>query len=168
VQLANLVFAGYFSSRLVENIREDKGYTYAAHSYLEFSPCGATVLVETDVTTEVTAAALLETRYELARLSVVPPTEAEIESARRYAIGSLLISLDSQPGLAGTLAALAAVGLDADWLRGHPARLAAVTPEEVATAAVEVFTPTAFTGVVVGDAASVRDRLRALGGVELD
>jgi predicted Zn-dependent peptidase len=167
VQLANLVLAGYFSSRLVENIREDKGYTYAAHSYLEFSPSGATVLVETDVTTEVTAAALLETRYELARLSVVPPTGAEVDSARRYAIGSLLISLDSQPGMAGTLAALAGVGLDADWLRGHPARLSEVTPEEVAAAAAEVFTPAAFTGVVVGDAASVRDRLRALGGVEL-
>jgi predicted Zn-dependent peptidase len=167
VQLANLVLGGYFSSRLVENLREDKGYTYSASSYLEFSPHGATLLVDTDVTREVTAAALLETRYELARLSAVPPTEAEVESARRYAIGSLLISLDSQPGLASTLSALAGVGLDATWLRGHPARLEAVTPEQVAAAAAEFFTPTAFTGVVVGDAAAVGPRLRALGGIEL-
>ncbi|WP_051580401.1 M16 family metallopeptidase [Pseudonocardia acaciae] len=167
VQLANLVLGGYFSSRLVENIREDKGYTYSASSYLEFTPSGATLLVETDVATDVTAAALLETRYELARLSAVPPTDAEVESARRYAIGSLLISLDSQPGLAATLAALAGVGLDAQWLRAHPARLEAVTPEQVARAAAEFFTPTAFTGVVVGDASAVGSGLRALGGVEL-
>lgn len=167
VQLANLVLGGFFSSRLVENIREDKGYTYSASSYLEFTPADATLLVETDVTTDVTAAALLETRYELARLSAVPPAEAEIESARRYAIGSLLISLDSQPGLAATLSALTAVGLDAEWLRGHPARLEAVTAEQVAEAAAEFFTPTAFTGVVVGDAGQVAARLRALGGVEL-
>jgi predicted Zn-dependent peptidase len=167
VQLANLVLAGYFSSRLVENIREDKGYTYSAASYFEFHPSGATLLVETDVATDVTAAAVLETRYELARLAAVPPSEAEIDSARRYAIGSLLISLDSQPGLAGTLAALSGVGLDAGWLAAHPARLAAVTPEQVAAAAREFFTPTAFTGVIVGDAAAVGDRLRALGGIEL-
>jgi zinc protease len=166
LQLANLVLGGFFSSRLVENIREDKGYTYSASSYLEFNPSGATLLVETDVATAVTAPALLETRYELARLAVVPPTEAEIESARRYAIGSLLISLDSQPGLAGTLAALAGVGLDAGWLRAHPERLEAVTSEQVAEAAAEFFTPTAFTGVVVGDASSVSATLRALGGVE--
>lgn len=167
VQLANLVLGGYFSSRLMENLREDKGYTYAASSYLEFTPSGATLLVDTDVTTDVTAAAVLETRYELARLSAVPPSEAEVESARRYAIGSLLISLDSQPGLASTLVALAGVGLDAGWLRDHPARLQAVTVAQVAAAAEEFFTPTAFTGVVVGDAAAVAGRLRALGGVEL-
>jgi predicted Zn-dependent peptidase len=166
-QLANLVLGGYFSSRLVENLREDKGYTYSAHSMIEFSPSGAALLVETDVTTEVTAAAVLETRYELARLSAVPPTEAELESARNYAIGSLLISLDSQPGLAATLCALAGVGLDAEWLRGHPARLEAVTTEEVAATAQRFFTPTAFTGVVVGDADVVGARLRALGGIEL-
>jgi predicted Zn-dependent peptidase len=167
VQLANLMFGGYFSSRLVENLREDKGYTYSASSHLEYTPSAATLLVETDVTTEVTAAALLETRYEMARLSAVPPTEADLESARNYAIGSLLISLDSQPGLASTLSGLAGVGLGAEWLSGHPARLAAVTPDQVARAAEEFFTPTAFTGVVLGDTSVVGTRLRALGGVEL-
>ncbi|HEV7789848.1 MAG TPA: insulinase family protein, partial [Pseudonocardia sp.] len=77
------------------------------------------------------------------------------------------ISLDSQGGLASTLGAMAAVGLDASWLRAHPARLEAVTPEQVAAAAAEFFTPTAFTGVIVGDAASVGAKLRALGGIEL-
>ena len=87
---------------------------------------------------DVTAAALLETRYELGRLVAVPPTAEEVDAARAYAIGSLLISLDSQGGLASSIAALAAVGLTLDWLRGHPARLEAVTVEEVAAAALRV------------------------------
>ncbi len=165
LQLANLVFGGYFSSRWMENIREDKGYTYSAHSGLESVPGGAVLGVDTDVASDVTAAALLETRYELGRLTAVPPTPAEVEAARSYAVGSLLISLDNQGGLASTLSALAAEDLDVEWLRGYPGRLEAVTVEQVAGAALEFFAPTAFTGVVVGDVDVIGPGLRALGGV---
>ena len=165
LQLANLVFGGYFSSRWMENIREDKGYTYGAHSGVETIPGGAVLSVETDVASDVTAPALLETRYELGRMAAVPPTAAEIDAARAYAIGSLSISLDNQGGLAGMLTALAADGLDVDWLRGHPARLEAVTVDEVAAAALRFFAPAAFTGVLVGDATVIGPRVRALGGI---
>ncbi len=165
LQLANLVFGGYFSSRWMENIREDKGYTYGAHSGVEFVPGGGVLGVDTDVASNVTAAALLETRYELGRLTAVPPTQAEVDAARAYAIGSLLISLDNQGGLASTIAALAADGLSLDWIRAHPARLEAVTVEQVAAAALRYFAPTAFTGVIVGDADVIGAGVRALGGV---
>ncbi|TQM38581.1 M16 family metallopeptidase [Pseudonocardia cypriaca] len=165
LQLANLVFGGYFSSRWMENVREDKGYTYGAHSGIEFVPGGAVLGVETDVASDVTAPALLETRYELGRITAVPPTAAEVDAARAYAVGSLLISLDNQGGLASTLSALAADGLGIDWLRAHPARLESVTVEQVAEAALEFFAPTAFTGVVVGDADVIGARVRALGGI---
>ncbi len=167
LQLANLVFGGYFSSRWMENVREDKGYTYGAHSGTEFVPGGAVLSVETDVASDVTAAALLETRYELGRMTAVPPTAEEVEAARRYAVGSLLISLDSQGGYASTVATLAADGVPVQWLRDHPARLEAVTVDEVAAAAREFFAPSAFTGVIVGDADVVGPGLRALGGVDL-
>ncbi|MGH3761711.1 M16 family metallopeptidase [Actinophytocola sp.] len=164
LQLANLAFGGYFSSRLVENIREGKGYTYHARSSVEFTPSGATLLVESDTASEVTAPALLETRYELARLGVVPPTESEVDSVRQYAIGSLLIATASQSGLASQLAALVSLGLNVDWLVEHPARLARVTAEQIAEAALEFFSPTRYTGVIVGDAEQL-PLLRSLGGV---
>ena len=167
LQLANLALGGYFSSRLVENLREDKGYTYHASSSLELDPHGAVLAVETDVASEVTAPALLEARYELGRLAVVPPTDDEVESARRYLVGSLLISMTTQAGYASTVAALAAHGLSSAWVREHPARLEAVTTDEVAAAAAEFFAPTRFTGVVVADAARTGPGLRALGGVEI-
>ncbi len=167
LQLANLTLGGYFSSRLVENLREDKGYTYHASSSLELDPHGAVLTVETDVASEVTAPALLEARYELGRLAVVPPSADEVESARRYLVGSLLISMTTQAGYASTVAALAAQGLSSAWVREHPARIEAVTVEEVAVAAAEFFAPTAFTGVVVADAGRAGPGLRALGGVEI-
>jgi zinc protease len=164
LQLANLVFGGYFSSRLVENLREDKGYTYSAHSGFTFSGATATVGVDADTANEVSAAAVLETRYELGKLALVPPTADEVESVRQYAVGSLLTSTASQAGLASQLSSLASNGLDAEWLARHPARLAAVTVDEVAQAALDFFAPTRFTGVVVGDAESLAPRLGALGG----
>ncbi len=167
LQLANMVFGGFFSSRLVENIREDKGYTYSARSYLEFTPSGATLLVDADTASEVTAAAVLETRYELGRLGLVPPAGEELETARRYAVGSLLTATSSQAGLASFLANLAVAGLGVDWLRGYPTRLAEVTAEQVAQAALEFFAPSAFTGVVVGDAGRLAPQFHALGGVTL-
>ncbi|MGW4483441.1 M16 family metallopeptidase [Amycolatopsis sp. NPDC004368] len=165
LQMANLAFGGYFSSRLVENIREDKGYTYGAHSGFEFTGENAVVNVDADTANEVTAAALLETRYELGRLGLVPPTAEEVESVRQYAIGSLLTSTSSQSGLAGQLMALATTGLGVEWLQEHPARLAAVTGEQVAEAALEYFAPKRFTGVVVGDAEVLAPKLTALGDV---
>ncbi|WP_410653518.1 M16 family metallopeptidase [Amycolatopsis sp. cmx-4-54] len=165
LQLANLVYGGYFSSRLVENIREDKGYTYSAHSGFEFTDQTAVVNVDADTATDATAAALMETRYELARLGLVPPTADEVESVRQYAIGSLVTAASSQGGLAAQLSALAATGLGVEWLAGHPERLAAVTAEEVANAALEFFAPKRFTGVVVGDADVLAPKLTALGDV---
>ena len=96
----------------------------------------------------------------------MPPTDTEIESARRYAIGGLMTSTASQAGMASTLISLASHGLDQNWLVEHPERLQAVTREQVAEAA-QLFAPTAFTGVVVGDADKLADQLQLLGGVEL-
>lgn len=164
LQLANLAYGGYFSSRLVENIREDKGYTYSAHSGFEFTGHSAVVGVDADTANEVTAAAVLETRYELGRLALVPPDGDEIESVRQYAVGSLVIATSSQAGLAGQLSALAASGLGVEWLAEHPNRLSAVTGDEIAQAALDFFAPARFTGVVVGDAESLAPKLAAIGG----
>lgn len=165
LQMANLAFGGYFSSRLVENIREDKGYTYSAHSGFEFTGGSATVNIDADTASEATAAAVLETRYELGRLGLVPPTADEVESVRQYAIGSLVTSTASQTGLAAQLSALAALGLGVEWLAEHPKRLAQVTADEVGQAALDFFAPKRFTGVVVGDAEILTRPLTALGDV---
>jgi len=162
LQLANLIFGGYFSSRWTENLREDKGYTYGPHSRIEHNDLGSSIMFDVEVATEVTAPALLETLYELGRIASLPVTAAEVESVRQYAIGSLALSTATQAGLASTLSALAAFGLGLDWVTEHPRRLAAVGVEEVSAAAAEFFAPARLTSVVVGDAQTITAPLAAL------
>jgi predicted Zn-dependent peptidase len=167
LMLANLVFGGYFSSRWVENIREDKGYTYGPHSLLEHSVAGSVVTAQAEVATEVTAPALLETWYELGRLATVAPEPEELEQARQYALGSLLLGVSTQAGLAGLASSYAGFGLRLDFLVEHAARLAATTREEVTAAAAKYLAPARAVTVILGDADRVRDSLGALGPVEV-
>ncbi len=166
LQLANLVFGGYFSSRWTENIREDKGYTYGPHSRIDHHVLGSTLMLDVEVATEVTAPAMLETRYELGRIASLPVTDTELESVRQYAIGTLALSTSTQAGLASTIAALSAFGLGLEWVLDHPARLSAVTIDDVSAAAHEFFAPARFAAVVVGDAGVISGPLAALGPIE--
>jgi zinc protease len=166
LQLANLAFGGYFSSRLVENIREDKGYTYGPHSRISHGAAGSRLVVDVDVATAVAAPALLETWYELGRMATLPITAEELENVRQYAVGSLALSIATQAGLASTLSALIGVGLGLDWLRDHPRRLAAVTLEETFAAARAYLAPAGMLAVVLGEAAEIAEPLATLGPVE--
>ena len=164
--LANLVFGGYFSSRWVANIREDKGYTYSPHSGVDHPPAGSRFVAGTDVATGVTAPALLETLYELGRMATVAVGQGELDQARRYAIGSMALGTSSQAGLASTLSQLAGAGLGVDWLRDQPKALAGVTVADVLAAGDRWLAPARLTPVLVGDADVVAGPLRAL--VELE
>jgi predicted Zn-dependent peptidase len=168
LQLANLIFGGYFSSRWTENIREDKGYTYGPHSRVEHHVLGSALMFDVEVATEVTAPAMLETRYELGRIASLPVTAAEVDAVRQYAIGTLALSTATQAGLASTLAGLSAFGLGLDWLAEHPGRLVSVTVDEVSAAAAEYFAPARLVEVIVGDAESITAPLGALGPVTSD
>jgi len=166
LQLANLIFGGYFSSRWTENIREDKGYTYGPHSHVDHQVLGSTLSFDVEVATEVTGPALLETNYELGRIASLPVTEEEVEAARQYAIGTLALSTATQSGLASTLAALAAFDLGLDWVLSHPGRLLATGVDEVSAAAATYFAPSGLTAVIVGDATTITAPLAALGAIE--
>ena len=165
VRLANMIFGGYFSSRLVENIRERRGYTYSPRSSVDHQAAGSSFLVEADVATEVTGPALLETWYELGRMALTAVTEAELDGARRYILGSMALSTATHAGLASTLSALIGAGLPADWLAEHQQALAAVTVDQVQEASRRYLGAAALTAVVVGDAERVADPLRALAPV---
>jgi predicted Zn-dependent peptidase len=167
LDLANALFGGYFSSRLVMNIREDKGYTYSPRSSLQHGAAASFLLLQADVATEVTAPALLEVGYELGRMASLPPSGEEVRDTAQYLAGVLALSTSTQAGLAGTLATLLADGLDVSWLREHPRRLLAVTPEDVHAVARRVLAPAGLVSAVVGDASAVEDPLRSLGDVDL-
>jgi zinc protease len=162
VRLANMIFGGYFSSRLVENIRERRGYTYSPRSSVDHQAAGSSFLVEADVTTEVTGPALLETWYELGRMALTAVTDAELDGARRYILGSMALSTATHAGLASTLSALIGAGLQAEWLAEHQAGLGRVTVEEVQDVSLRYLAAEALTAVVVGDSGRIAGPLQAL------
>ncbi|MFB9235290.1 M16 family metallopeptidase [Plantactinospora siamensis] len=165
LQLANLLFGGYFSSRWVENIREDKGYTYGPHSLVDHSVAGSALVVSAEVATEVTAPALLETTYELGRLAVLPPGEDELEQARQYALGTLQLGVSTQAGLAALTSSYAGAGLRLPFLAEHADRLARATREDVAAAAARYLAPARAVTVILGDAERIADQVGTLAPV---
>ncbi|MGC4803609.1 M16 family metallopeptidase [Micromonospora sp. DT233] len=166
LQLANLIFGGYFSSRWVENIREDKGYTYGPHSLVEHSVAGSVLVAAAEVATEVTAPALLETTYELGRLATVAVKPEELEQARQYALGTLQLGISTQGGLASLTSAYAGSGLRLGFLAEYAARLAGTTVDDVAEAARRYLAPNRAVTVVLGDAERIAPALTALTPVD--
>jgi predicted Zn-dependent peptidase len=166
LQLANLVFGGYFSSRWVENIREDKGYTYGPHTAIEHFVAGSALVVAAEVATEVTGPSLLETMYELGRIATLPPGTDELEQARRYALGTLRLGMSTQAGLAGLASMYASFGLRLDYLRDYSAALSAATRDQVADVASRYLAPSGAVAVMLGDADRVQTPLAALTSVE--
>ncbi len=166
LQVANTIFGGYFSSRLVLNIREGKGYTYSPRSGIEHALAGSRLTVGADVATEVSAPALLEIGYELGRIGVLPVSSEELEGARQYAVGSLALSTATSAGLASTLSMLAGAGLGPEYLIEHPAALARVTAAEVQELAAEFLAPSALTSVLLGDAARISGPVSVLSALD--
>jgi predicted Zn-dependent peptidase len=164
-RLANTIFGGYFSSRLVDNIREDKGYTYSPRSSVDHYLAGSRFTVAADVATDVTGPALLEVLYELGRMAVLPPSADELEAARQYSVGTMALGSATAAGLASTLSGLAGAGIGVEYLRDHPAALTTVTAEEVLAVGGDLLAPTKLVTVLVGDAEKITDAVAALGPV---
>jgi zinc protease len=158
-QVADAIFTGLFMSRMTANLREDKGYTYGAFSTYRMQRGGPYLAVGFDAATEVTAPAVVETIHELGRMVTLPPDPSEVSAAAQFLTGGSLLRTAGQSGLADAMVSLLDRGLDATWLRDHPARLAAVTREEVLDAARNVLSPTRVVWTILGDAAALQGPL---------
>ncbi|HUQ40269.1 MAG TPA: pitrilysin family protein [Acidimicrobiales bacterium] len=165
LQVANTVFGGYFSSRLVENIRERRGYTYGPRSAVDQNLQAASLSVSADVATEVTAPALMEIRYELARMATLPVEADELQSAKRYIQGILALQVQSQAGMASYLANVVSAGQPVDWLREFPAAIEKVTVADVHEVSARYLAPSRMITVMVGDRAKVAPSLECLDSI---
>ncbi|CCK28875.1 M16-like peptidase [Streptomyces davaonensis JCM 4913] len=162
LSLAALAFGGYFSSRLVMNIRETKGLAYRTDCGFQDHLDRLALTVDADTATDVTVRAYGEILAELRRLADSPPSAAEIDAAREYTIGMAMLALTSQAGFAGSVLTAVTLGHEPDRVIRFPELLREVTTGEVAAAAGAFFSPGAFSGVIVGDAEQLEPGLRAL------
>ena len=90
----NTVLGGYFGSRLMSNIREDKGYTYGIYSVTQIHRGSIVFYITADVAAEATHAATREVMNEINRLQHQPISQQELERVRNYMMGDFIRSID--------------------------------------------------------------------------
>ncbi len=162
--ILNTLFGGSFTSRLNQNLREDKGYTYGARS--QFSQDGAQPLLvaSASVQTEVTAAALGEFRKEFAALASGDVTAEELAKARETAKHDLVEAVATTSSTAEVIAGFVVQERPLDALAKQLAALDAATLAAVnADAKSGLYDWGALTVVLVGDAVQLVPQLEKAG-----
>jgi predicted Zn-dependent peptidase len=162
-EVANAIYGGTFSSRLVSNIREDKGYTYSPSSNLNTYRTAGVLVTHADVRNEVTAPTMNEINYELNRLATTAPTDEELSKAKRYLVGNEAIQLQARTALSGQLAGLWVDGLPPEQIGIYGQKVANTTAPEVEAAAKKYFPAFQTAIVAVGEEKVIRDALAPLG-----
>ncbi|MCK5821053.1 MAG: insulinase family protein [Bacteroidales bacterium] len=112
LSVINTILGGYFGSRLMQNIREDKGYTYGIGSGLISFKEQTILTISSSVTSEFYSDAIKECFLELKRLREELIPEEELKRVRNYLIGDLQRQLDGPFNIADTFKAMLFHGLD--------------------------------------------------------
>lgn len=150
LQVVNTLFGGYFGSRLMANIREDKGYTYGIGSGIASLRDAGYFFIATEVGTAVSGAALQEIEHEINLLKTEMVSEEELDLVRNYMLGSLLGSLENAFSHADKFKNIYFSGLTFDYYDRYIQRVQTITPEEIKVIANRYLNWNAMTRVIVG------------------
>ena len=162
IQVMNTILGGSFSSRLMTNLRETKGYTYGARSGFQWRPLPGAFAASSDVRTDVTDSSLVEFFRELTTIRDLPVTPAELDRAKAYLKLGLPGELESTSQIAGQITGLAVYNLPLSWMQEYAERIGAVTATDVQRVARRFVPAQNATIVIVGDLARIRDGVEAL------
>jgi predicted Zn-dependent peptidase len=159
LNVANQIYGGAFDSRLVRNIREEKGYTYSPQSIFQAMGQGGLYRAVADVRSDVTGATLKEIYAEIDKFRTGGPAPAELDNAKVYARGLFVIQNATQTGLSNTLNTMYSFGLPKDYPETFQKSIASLSSEAVKTAAEMLLGSENSVIVIVGDYAKVKDQL---------
>ncbi len=157
--LANTIFGGAFNSRIVRNIREEKGYTYSPGSVLTGFADAGFYRFSADVRNDVTGATLTEVFKEIDKMRAEGSDGAELQGAKAYLRGVFPIQTATQGGLANVLNTVYVFGLPKDYPETFRAKIAAVTPEQVKNATGTLLGSQPSVIAIVGDYGKVKDQI---------
>ncbi|MBO9672008.1 MAG: insulinase family protein [Sphingobacteriaceae bacterium] len=150
LQILNTVLGGYFGSRLMNNIREDKGYTYGIGSGISSLQQAGYLFIATEVGADVCTAALTEIYKEIDILKNELIGEEELNLVRNYMLGSMLGSLENVFSHADKFKNIYFSGLDYDYYTKYIEKVKTVTAQELLALANKYLTTDQFTEVVIG------------------
>jgi zinc protease len=162
-RIGNALYGGMFGSRLVNNIREDKGYTYSPGARLTLNREAGVFATRADVRNPVTGASFNEITYELNRMATTAPESDEVERAKRFVLGSLALQLQARTGVARQLANLWIDSLPPEELALQGQKIEKVTPQDVQAAGRKYFPAWRMTVIAVGEEQVIKDELAPFG-----
>ncbi len=145
----NTLFGGFFGSRLMLNIREDKGYTYGIHSYLQNHIQHSAWMIGTEAGREVTEATIAEVHKEMKLLREELVDDEELLLVRNYMMGSILGDLDGPFQIIARWKNIILNGLDENYFYNSINTIKSVSAAELQSLAQQYLNPEDFYDLVV-------------------
>ncbi len=150
MQVVAAALGGYFGSRLMQNLREEHGYTYGVISAMVNFERTGYLAIATQVGSEVTEEALAAIYEEIERLRREPMPEEELQLVRNILTGEMMRILDGPFGIADVTIENILCGRTNSVITDNVARIRAITPAEVQRLAAQYLTREELVTVVVG------------------
>ena len=156
----NTILGGSFTSRLNQNLRETRGYTYGAGSRFDMRRAAGPFLASAEIVTAKSDSALLEFMKELNGIrQPVPP--AELSRAKRYLQLQLPGNFETTQQIAAALVPVALYGLPLDYFNNYVQSIEGVTQADVARVAQQYINPGSLAIVIVGDRKTIEQSLKS-------
>jgi predicted Zn-dependent peptidase len=167
VKLADSIIGGGPTGRLFLNLREDKGYTYGSYSRMTTLRYRGDWSASAEVRTDVTEPALTEMMKEVARMRDERIPDKEFADKKRSLVASFALSLESPGAILSDYITSWIYNLPADYWNKYPARVMAITQDQVQAAAKKYFDASRLQIVAVGDGKKIADGLKKFGKLEM-
>ena len=149
LQVLNVLFGGFFGSRLMTNIREDKGYTYGIYSYLMNHIHASAILISTEAGRDVCEATVKEVYHEMDQLRMHEVGKKELLLVKNYLIGTLLGDLDGPFHIIGRWKNLILHGMNESHFNYYVDVIKSIESKELKQLAEEYLHPADFYELVV-------------------
>lgn len=151
IMVLNTLLGGYFGSRLMNNLREDKGYTYGIGSAAIPLKHGGYFFISCEVGSDVTVDAIAQIRLELLRLAEERAGEKELTLVRNYLLGSFLRGIDGPFAMADVYRDVMEHGLDSSFHYSMLETIQGISSESLRTLAEKYLNPDQMFRLVVGN-----------------
>ena len=146
----NELLGGFFGSRLMKNIREDKGFTYGIHSSVIAMLNGAYLVISTDVKKENTNQTVEEVWKEMNRLISETVSEEELSTVRSYMLGKFINSINTPFALMDKFKTIHFGGLDYGYFDRYIEQVKELQADKIQNLASLLFREDEFCQIVVG------------------
>jgi zinc protease len=150
LQVVNTIFGGYFGSRLMANIREEKGYTYGIGSAMTSMKYSGSLFIATEVGTDVTGETMIEIENEMNLLKTELISDEELSLVKNYMLGSLLGSLENVFSHADKFKNIYASRMSLDYYTRYTDVVRNIQPAEISKLANQYLDFDKFYKVIVG------------------